>query len=85
MVRVLLLLAVPSTELPSALKTLPLLTLTAALAVMVAPGAKAVAAFTCRVWLPLAPSTTFALAVIGPLAVMGAVEANAVAAFTVRV
>ncbi len=50
-----------------------------ALAVMGAVDAKVVAAFTVRVWLPLAPSTTL------PLAVMGAVEAKMVAAFTVRV
>ena len=48
MVRVSLL-AVPSTELPSALKILPLLTVTAALAVMVAPAAKVVTALTCSV------------------------------------
>ena len=54
------------------------------LAVMVAEEAKVVAALTVRVWLPVAPSTTFALAVTSPLAVMGAVEAKVVAAFTVR-
>jgi len=50
-----------------------------AVAVMGAVDAKVVTAFTVRVWLPLAPSTTL------PLAVMGAVEAKVVAALTVRV
>ncbi len=58
---------------------------TLALAVMGAVDAKVVAAFTVRVWLPLAPSTTLPLAVIKPLAVIGAVEAKVVAMFTVSV
>ena len=71
--------SVPRTLLPRALKALPAVTVTLPLAVMGAVDAKVVAAFTVRVWLPVAPSTTLALAV------RGAVEAKVVAAFTVRV
>ena len=42
---------------------LPLLTVTAALAVMVAPDAKVVAALTVRVWVDEVPRTVFPLAV----------------------
>ena len=61
------------------------LAVTSPFAVMGAVKAKVVAALTVRVWLPLAPSTTFPLAVTNPLAVMGAVEANVAAALAVMV
>ena len=56
-----------------------------ALAAIGAEEAKVVIAFTVRVWLPLAPSTTLPLAVMAALAVIGAVEAKMVAALTVSV
>ena len=68
----------PRTVLPKALNALPLVIVTAALAVMGAVAVKVVTALTVRVWLLLAPNTTLALAV------MGAVEAKVVTAFTVR-
>ena len=63
------------------------------MAVMGAVEAKVVAAFTVRVWLPVAPNTELpsalnrlaAATVTAALAVMGAVEAKVVTAFTVRV
>ena len=82
-VRMLLPPLVPNTVLPNALKALPAVTLTAALAVMGA--ANVVVACTVRVWLVVAPSITLPYTVRAALAIMGAVDAKKVTAFTVRV
>ena len=50
-------LLVPNTVFPKLLRVFPAVTLTAALAVMGAVDAKVVTALTCRLWLPLVPST----------------------------
>lgn len=75
-------LSLPTTELPSALKLLPGLTLRGALTVTGA--VKLEVACTVNVWLLVEPMSVLALTVTGALAVIGAVDEKTVLALILR-